>query len=63
MTKVGLFNRIGTFFSEVRQETRKVSWPTRKEALKFTLIVAGVSVAVAAFLGGLDFILQRVLII
>jgi preprotein translocase SecE subunit len=56
-------NKIKTFFSEVRQETRKVSWPTRKEAIRYTLIVAGVSIAVAAFLGGLDFILQRFLII
>ncbi len=62
MPKNGLLNKIRLFFSEVRQETRKVSWPTRKEAVKYTLIVVGVSVAVAAFLGGLDFFLQRVII-
>jgi len=58
-----MFTKIKNFFSEVRQETRKVSWPTRKEALKYTLIVAGASIIVAAFLGGLDFVLQRFLII
>jgi preprotein translocase SecE subunit len=63
MPKKGSLNKIAVFFSEVRQETRKVSWPSRKEAIKYTLIVAGVSIAVAAFLGGLDFILQRFLII
>ncbi len=60
--KKGLFGKIAVFLGEVRSETKKVSWPTRKEAIKYTLIVAGVSLAVAAFLGGLDFILQRFLI-
>jgi preprotein translocase subunit SecE len=35
---------------------KKVNWPTKDETIKYTLIVIGVSLAVAAFLGGLDFI-------
>ena len=46
---------------EVRQETKKVNWPTRKEAFKYTLIVVGVSIAVAAFLGGLDYFLRIII--
>ncbi len=61
MEKKGLFKKAGSFFGDVRAEARKVNWPTRKEAIKYTFIVLGVSVAVAAFLGGLDYIL-RVLI-
>ena len=35
---------------------KKVNWPSRKETLNYTLIVVGASLAVAAFLGGLDFL-------
>ena len=49
-------NRITTFLKEVRVELKKVNWPTRKQTIKFTLIVIGVSFAVAIFLGGLDFL-------
>ncbi len=49
-------NRIITFLKEVRLEMKKVNWPTRKETIRYTLIVIGISVAVAIFLGGFDFI-------
>jgi len=49
-------NRIVTFLKEVKVELKKVNWPTRKQTIKYTLIVIGVSLAVAIFLGGLDFI-------
>ena len=44
-----------TFFKEVYVELRKVSWLSRNEVLRYTLIVLGVTIAVAALLGGLDF--------
>lgn len=40
---------------------KKVNWPTRKETLRYTLIVIGVSIAVAAFLGALDFVFTALL--
>ncbi|OGZ17358.1 MAG: preprotein translocase subunit SecE [Candidatus Nealsonbacteria bacterium RBG_13_36_15] len=56
-----MLNRIKTFLKEVRLEIKKVNWPTRQETLRYTLIVIGVSVAVASFLGGLDFIFTALL--
>jgi preprotein translocase subunit SecE len=53
--------KIITFLKEVRLEIKKVNWPTRKETMKYTLIVVGVSVGVAIFLGGLDFIFTTLL--
>jgi len=35
-------------------EMKKVTWPTKKETKNYTLLVIGVSVAVAIFLGALD---------
>lgn len=37
-------------------ELKKVSWPTKKETYHYTLIVIGLSLLVAVFLGSLDFI-------
>ena len=37
-------------------EMKKVTWPTRKETKNYTLLVMGISVAIAAFLGTLDYI-------
>ena len=38
------------------EEMKKVTWPTKKEATNYTILVIGVSLAVAAFLGALDYI-------
>lgn len=48
-----------TFLAEVREELSRVIWPSRRETLKLTLIVIGVSAAVGLFLGGLDFLLTK----
>jgi len=53
--------KISTFFKEVRTEMKKVNWPTRQELLRYTLIVIGASVIVAAFLGALDYLFINVL--
>ena len=53
--------KIITFLKEVKLEIKKVSWPSKKELFKNTLIVIGVSLAVAIFLGGLDFLFTALL--
>lgn len=53
--------KIIAFLKEVRLEMKKVNWPTRRETLRYTLIVVGVSVGVAAFLGTIDFALTTIL--
>jgi preprotein translocase subunit SecE len=40
-------------------ELRKVSWPTRREALSLTRVVVIVMVIMAAVLGSLDFLFFR----
>ncbi len=49
------------FLKEVRIELKRVTWPTRKQTIKYTLIVIGLTLAVAAFLGGLDFLFSWLL--
>ncbi len=49
-------NAIIRYFRETRAELRKVNWPTRQEAWSLTRIVLGVTIAMAAFLGLLDYL-------
>lgn len=53
--------RFISFLKEVQLEVKKVNWPTRQETLKYTLIVIGISAAVAGFLGGMDFIFSQLI--
>ncbi len=59
-------NRIISYFRESREELKKVVWPTRRETRNNTLMVIGISLFVAAFLGvvdlGLKFLLDKFLI-
>jgi len=41
--------------SSVR-EMKKVTWPTKKEAKNYTVLVIATSLLIAAFLGALDYI-------
>ncbi len=50
------FFKIVQFLKEVKVEMKKVTWPTRQQTVKYTLIVIGISLGVAIFLGGLDYI-------
>ncbi|GEM_PF-74566 len=43
------------FFANAFQELRKAHWPTRREALRLSLMVAIVCLVVGALLGALDF--------
>jgi preprotein translocase subunit SecE len=52
-------NAIVRFFRETTGELRKVSWPTRQEALNLTLVVLAVTASMSLFLGGLDYLFTR----
>jgi preprotein translocase subunit SecE len=47
-------NALSRYFRETRGELRKVTWPTREEAWRLTLIVLGVTAAFAVFLWAFD---------
>lgn len=43
-----------TYFRQVWQELRKVSWPSRQHTIDKTWLVVGVSLVVAIYIGLLD---------
>lgn len=51
-----MLKKIKNYFQSSLQEMKKVTWPTKEEATKHTLLVIGISLGIAAFLGGLDFL-------
>lgn len=61
MTISNIPNKLISYLKEVRLEIKKVNWPSKKETIRYTLIVIGVSVIVAVYLGGLDFIFMTLL--
>ncbi len=52
---------IKKFFAESRQELRHVNWPTRQEAVRLTLIVIGIAVALSVFLGAFDYLFSYIM--
>ncbi len=48
------------FIGEVVNELKKVTWPTREETIKYTVAVIIISLAVAFFIGGLDFVFLKI---
>jgi preprotein translocase SecE subunit len=49
------------YFSEVKLELTKVTWPGRADIIRLTLIVLAISAIVGLFSGGLDFLFTKML--
>ncbi|HEY8231945.1 MAG TPA: preprotein translocase subunit SecE [Vicinamibacteria bacterium] len=47
------------FFSEVRSELKKVTWPSRKEVYSTTIVVIATSILFGFYLWGLDLAFSR----
>ncbi len=47
-------------FGDVISELRRVTWPSRQETFRLSLMVIGVAAAVGVFLGGIDFLFSRI---
>jgi preprotein translocase SecE subunit len=47
-----------TYLKDTQGELKHVSWPTRNQAIVFTIIVVLVSVFVAFFLGFFDYVFK-----
>jgi preprotein translocase subunit SecE len=52
--------KVQKFFQETIGELRRVSWPTRQEAIRLTEIVIVVIFIMSAILGGLDWVYAKV---
>lgn len=48
--------KLKNYITETRKELRHVNWPNRRQTVRFTLLVIGISAFVAVFLGLADFV-------
>lgn len=49
-----VMNKLTTYIKESVEEMKKVTWPTKKETYHYTLLIIGIGVVMALFLGLLD---------
>jgi len=58
---MNITQKINLFFKEVFVEMKRVSWLSQKDVLRYTGIVLAITIVVAAFLGGLDYIFTEII--
>ncbi|MDD5085920.1 MAG: preprotein translocase subunit SecE [Candidatus Omnitrophica bacterium] len=51
-------NKVTGFLRESKQELSKVTWPSKDELLGSTMVVIVMTFILAAYIGGVDFILS-----
>ena len=51
---MNIFSKTSQYIKDSIEETKKVTWPTKKETQRYTWLVIGISLSVAIFLGALD---------
>jgi len=56
-----MFKKAGSFLKAVSSEMRKVSWPSRSEIIRSTLIVLITIIIFAAVIGGMDVLFLQIL--
>ncbi|HSJ82782.1 MAG TPA: preprotein translocase subunit SecE [Acidimicrobiia bacterium] len=55
-----LFARLREYLHEVRQELRKVTWPTREQMVAFTTVTLITSVVLTGVIFGLDIAMKEI---
>lgn len=53
-------NKVTEYINNSYKEMKKVVWPTKQEVVQHTAMVILFSLAVAAFLGGVDYVLNLI---
>jgi preprotein translocase subunit SecE len=61
MVKSTLVKQVLSYFSDVKFELSKVTWPKREEVVRLTLVVFIISAVVAIYVGALDYVFTKVL--
>jgi preprotein translocase subunit SecE len=59
--KPGLFQRTKLFFSQVKTETEKVTWPSKEQVKTYTIVVLTASIIVAILMGLWDLVVTEVI--
>jgi preprotein translocase subunit SecE len=63
MGRVAITDRIKNYYQDTRAELKRVVWPTRREAMRLTLLVVAVTVALGIGLGAVDLVFERLVLL
>ncbi len=58
---MSLIGKLINYFKETRIELKHVNWPTKKVAMRLTMLVIGISFAVSLYLGFFDMLFTYIL--
>jgi preprotein translocase subunit SecE len=58
---MAVLTKVREYFASVRAEVSRVSWPSRREVLTFTVLVILLTLALGVYLGLVDLVLQHLL--
>ena len=50
---------VPTFTKEIMEELKKVTWPSRKQTIRLTIIVIGISLIIGIYIGIIDVLLTK----
>ncbi|KKW21662.1 MAG: preprotein translocase subunit SecE [Candidatus Taylorbacteria bacterium RIFCSPHIGHO2_02_49_25] len=53
--------KIVDYLKETRAELKHVAWPSRKQAIAYTIVVIAISLLTAAYLGAFDYVFTSLL--
>jgi preprotein translocase subunit SecE len=59
---VGWVSRTRDFLAGVREEMKKVTWPTRDELIKATRMIVVLSIVLGVVIGLMDWLLQLIFV-
>ena len=59
---LSFFQRTTKFFREVKQELKKVAWPSREELTTYTIVVFGVTTVLTLLVFGMDWAFNKAVI-
>ena len=59
---LSFFQRSVKFFREVKQELKKVAWPSREELTTYTIVVFGVTTVLTLLVFGMDWAFNKAVI-
>ena len=52
---------VPTFTRDIIEELKKVTWPTKKNTVRLTVIVIGISLIIGLYIGIIDILLTKAL--
>lgn len=58
---MNILKKIKSSLTDVKNEAKKVTWPSKKITIKDSFIIIIISLTTAVFLGGVDYVLSLII--